>query len=341
MNLKNSGPLAGILATLLAGFGMAVAGKDHGPEARPLEALLPQQFAGWQSAGKDQTFHRGNLFDYMDGAGEIYLAYGFQALLVREYVREAAPSIVAEVYQMSSSEEAYGIFSHDTEGEEREIGQGAYYGLGLLRFWKGHFFVRLMAERETEETARALQALGQSVAAAIPQEGRKPRLVSCLPPAGLLASSVHYFHQPVSLNCHYYLAEGNVLNLNERTEAVLARYQVEGGKVRLLLVRYPRPSEARTAYDRFRRAYFPSRPAGASSPQVGQVEGKGWVSARRQGRFVILVLEASGAGTGPRLTEAVVKKLQEVFPWKQETNAESEGSAGGIFSRKPSAERWE
>lgn len=324
MGLRNSGFFAFSLAMLLVPFSTAASEGRRGLEAMELAALLPAQVAGWQKAGEDRTFHRENLFDYMDGAGEIYLAYGFQALFVREYARAAAPPIVAEVYRMSSSEEAYGIFTHDTEGEERDVGQGAYYGLGLLRFWKGRFLVRLMAERETEEAREALLALGQSIAEAIPQEGRKPRLVAVLPPTGLLPSSVHYFHKQVSLNCHYYLSEANLLNLSERTEAVLARYQVGGGRVRLLLVRYPRPAEARIAYEQFNRAYFPFRTAAASPQRVGRVEGKGWVSARRQGRFVILVLEASEPGTARRLTEAVVKKLREVFAWKREANTERE-----------------
>lgn len=323
MGLRNFGFFAFGLAMLLVPFSEASEG-SQGREAMELAALLPAQVAGWQRAGEDRIFHRENLFDYMDGAGEIYLAYGFQALLVREYAQEAAPPIVVEVYRMSSSEEAYGIFTHDTEGEERDVGQGASYGLGLLRFWKGRFFVRLMAEQETEEAREALLVLGQSIAEAIPQGGRKPRLVAALPPTGLLPSSVHYFHKQVSLNCHYYLSEANLLNLSERTEAVLARYRFDGGQARLLLVRYPQPAEARIAYEQFSRAYFPFRTATASSQKVGKVEGKGWVSVRRRGRFVILVLEASGPGAGSRLTEAVVKKLREVFAWKREANTEGE-----------------
>ena len=49
-----------------------------------LARLLPGEIAGWKPAGEDRMFTRENIFDYMDGAGEIYLAFGFRQVLVRE-----------------------------------------------------------------------------------------------------------------------------------------------------------------------------------------------------------------------------------------------------------------
>jgi len=115
---------------------------------------LPQEVQGWNADGEDKVFTRQTIFDYMDGGGEIYLAYDFQRLLTREYARENAPRIVAEVYQMASSGDAYGIFTHDTDGQPVSVGQSALYSPGLLRFWKHRFFVRLQAEDEAEGKGR-------------------------------------------------------------------------------------------------------------------------------------------------------------------------------------------
>ena len=98
-----------------------------------LEALLPSEVGGWTATKKGGEYGRGNLFDYMDGTGEVYLAYDFRLLLVREYEKTSAPRIVAEVYEMSSSEDAFGIFCHDQEGKPVGIGQGGVYALGLLK----------------------------------------------------------------------------------------------------------------------------------------------------------------------------------------------------------------
>jgi hypothetical protein len=80
------------------------------------------------------------------------------------------------------------------------FGQTELYSAGLLRFWKGRFFVRLQAEDETAEVKTALMALGERIALGIPQDSRKPSLLSALPPQGLIPPSVHYFHASVSLS---------------------------------------------------------------------------------------------------------------------------------------------
>jgi len=281
----------------------------HGDE--PIQ-LLPKEIAGWSAAGEDRIFTRDTIFDYMDGAGEIYLAYDFQRLFVREYTREAAPPVVAEVYQMASSEDAYGIFSHDMDGKEVPIGQGAIYAMGLLRFWKDRIFVRILVEKETEETKEAVLALGRKIADAIPKEGKKPELVACLPAEGLLRQTVHYFHKQVILNSHYFLADVNLLNLSEKTQALLARYQKDGRKVRLLLCRHPTPEEAKAAFERFCKIYFADKPARKSLFRVEKVERGELVSARWMERLVILVFEAKDRKTCEWLTEAVVRKAKEL-----------------------------
>lgn len=313
MSVRRSGLLVFGIVMLIMVFGAMAPKEVRGGEAMSLGELLPRQIEGWQSSSEDAIYTRDTLFDYMNGAGEIYLAYDFHRLLVREYVRESAPSIAAEIYQMSSPTDAYGIFSHDTDGDEVALGQGAIYAMGLLRLWKGRIFIRLLAERETDEAKAMLMALGGKIANAIPQEGKKPLMVACLPLEGLLKESIHYFHKQVSLNCHYYLADSNLLNLSEKTEVVLARYQWDDRKIRLLLVRYREPKEAKASYEQFGRIYFPEKPSAASRMRVEEVERGEFVSARWADRFIILVFEASDRKTCGRLTEAVVKKVKEVF----------------------------
>jgi hypothetical protein len=44
---------------------------------------LPVEAAGWKWDGKESTYTSRTVFDYIDGAAELYLAYGFQGLKVR------------------------------------------------------------------------------------------------------------------------------------------------------------------------------------------------------------------------------------------------------------------
>jgi len=300
------------MATALIVLGSPARAAARGEEA--MAQLLPEKIAGWSRADEDKVFTRRNIFEYMDGAGEIYLAYDFQRLLVREYAKSSAPRIVAEIYQVSSSEDAYGVFSHDREGKAIPLGQAAIYGGGLLRFWKGRIFVRLMAESETPATRAAVMALGRRIEAAIPRAGEKPRLLACLPSEGLLRDSLHYFHTQVSLNAHYFLADANLLDLSPKAEALLARYRRGSGKMRLLLCRYPAWAAAKAAFEHFNRVYFSDKPAPKSTTRVEKVEKGQFVGAQWNDRFVILVFEASDRKTCAALSTAVLGKIKEVFP---------------------------
>ena len=271
---------------------------------------LPQEILGWRTDGPDKVFTRQTIFDYMDGGGEIYLAYDFQRLLAREYARGDAPRIVAEVYQMASSGDAYGIFTHDTDGQPVALGQRALYSAGLLRFWKDRFFVRLQAEDETAEVKTALLALGRQIASAIPQNGREPSLLMALPPQGVIPPSVHYFHTTVSLNIHYFLDDSNLLNLNSKTEAILARYQQGSDKPHLLIVRYPEPGDAQAAFEQFSKAYLGEAPRG--NAVFRKLEKGQFAGGRRQESVLLLVFEAGSRESAEKLLELAASRLKGV-----------------------------
>jgi hypothetical protein len=275
--------------------------------------LLPEQFRGWSTKEEYRVFDRGNIFDYLDGAGEIYLGFNLQHILVRNYARKSDSPIVAEIYKMASSEDAYGIFSQDTDGKRVNIGQGAVYAIGLLRFWKDRFFIRLMAESETDDTKAAVMALGQNIANAISKNGKQPELLTYLPSEGLIKESVRYFHKNVSLNTHYYLADSNLLNLNKRTEAFLARYHMGNHKMYLLIILYANAINAREAYKQFVGIYSKDKPYTHLTVRVEKIEDDEFVSARLFERAVILVLDAEDRASCEILTGNVVQKLGKVF----------------------------
>jgi hypothetical protein len=273
---------------------------------------LPREILGWKADGPDKVYTRENIFDYMDGGGEIYLAYDFQRLLTREYASSSAPRIVAEVYRMASSQDAYGVFTHDPDGQPVTLGAMALYSPGLLRFWKDHFFVRLQAEDETPQVKTALMALGQRIASGIPQEGRTPSLLAALPPEGLIERSVFYFHTSVSLSVHYFLDSSNLLNLNARTDAILAHYRQGSGKPRLLIVRYPNPADAQAAFEQFCKVYLREAPSGNAA--FHQLEKGQFAGGRREDRALLLVFEADSRQSAGELIERAAAKMKGAAP---------------------------
>jgi len=49
---------------------------------------------------------------------------------------------------MGTSEDAFGVFTHDTDGDRIDIGQEARYRPGWLSFWQNRFYVSIYLEKE-------------------------------------------------------------------------------------------------------------------------------------------------------------------------------------------------
>ena len=136
-----------------------------------------------------------------------------QRCLSRRYAAPNRPVIILDIFDMGSSQDAFGVFTHDTDGEAIDVGQNARLRPGWLSFWKFRFFVSIYAEEETEATDMAVRELSKQVAVAIPKEGEKPEILSRLPGEGLQNGSIRYLHHPILLNYNYYLSDENILNI--------------------------------------------------------------------------------------------------------------------------------
>jgi len=87
-----------------------------------MRSFLPDKTQAWRLQDSSATYDRSTIFQYIDGAGEVFLAYDFRAVEVHRYARAEHPDVKVELFDMGSSEEAYGIFSHSREEETAGIG---------------------------------------------------------------------------------------------------------------------------------------------------------------------------------------------------------------------------
>jgi hypothetical protein len=267
---------------------------------------IPKQVNGWVANPEVREYDRKTLFKYIDGGAELYLAYRFRKVEVHTYTKVGEPDIVMDIYDMSTPEDAFGVFTSEREGDDIGLGQASEYAAGLLRFSKGRFFVSIMVHEETPESRKAVFSLARAVAEGIEGTGETPQLLSVLPRTGLVDSSIRYFHNPDILNLHYYLADENILLLDDRTEAVLARYAAKGGEPYLLLVKYPSARGAKRAFRTFLDAYMPE---GRESGMVRTEDGK-WTAAAYHSRFVMAVLDAPSDAWAQSHLEAVRNQVE-------------------------------
>ena len=286
---------------------LTAAGIGNGQEKTKMHQKfsLPSEADGWKWDEKDTKYNSKTIFKYMDGAAELYLAYGFENLTVRRFEKSNQPPITFEFYEMASSEDAYGVFSYEHQDETAGIGQGSEFGGGLLRFWKGKYFVSIYAEGEGGDVESRILEIGRAVANSIPATGPAPKLVGYIPgkDLGLVDKSVHYLKSHVLLNQRFFIAHQNILNLNRKAEAVLAQYLQDEQKTQLLLIQYPDSKGAVNAYQKFMKVYL----SDAGGKDRAKTEDRKWTFARRRNEFVVIVFGALTEAAG----EALLKRTEE------------------------------
>ncbi len=275
------------LAAIFLGGAIGLVAENRSGKDTPSAGLVPKEVLGW-TAVEDKTYDPDTIFGYIDGAGEVYRSYNMRSLFARRYEKPDAPALVVDLFDMGTSADAFGVFTHDLDGEDAATGQGSTYKGGLLSFWKGRYFASVYAEGETPGTKRAVFALSAAIDRAIETLGEKPALVRGLPAEGLDPRSVRYFHNYSVLNYHFFVADANILGLDQSTEAALASYGTGPGKAVLLVIRYPDEGRASSGFDGFRKAYIPEAP----EPSIVRTEDGKWTAAKRAGRIVTIVFQA-------------------------------------------------
>lgn len=290
--------LLAVLAGLLA-FGCAA----PSPVA-DLTRLLPQPPEAWEPVGTPREYTPDTLYDYIDGAAEVYLRFSFRRLSVQEYRHPELPTITVEVFDMSQPWAAYGMFTFSREGPGTGMGTDSEYVPCVLRFWKGRYLAVVYAEHETPGGKAAILEFGRRIADAIREDSPRPELVGWLPGTGLLPRSLRYFRDPFCLSYHFPIGGENVFKITDDTEAVLATYESEGARCRLLLVAYPDAARAAEAWETV-AAHFHLNSHGFP----WATDRQPWAAGRQVGRFLVAVFQAPSEAAARLLLDETSRNL--------------------------------
>jgi hypothetical protein len=206
---------------------------------------LPIEVAEWTADGDAEVYDTESIYGYIDGHAEVYLAYGMKRCLSRRYLRsEVDGEIVVDLFEMASSADAFGVFSHDRDGEEVAMGQGGVFRHGWLSFWTGSWYGSVYSSGDGEAARDAVLVVGRAVAEGLPGGGEVPAIVDLLPTGGLDESSVCFLRSPQILNAHVWVGNDNVFGIGPDVEAVVGKYEEDGMVAHLVVVRYPSETSA-------------------------------------------------------------------------------------------------
>lgn len=295
-----------------------------------MNVTLPAAVGRWKLAGPAKRVEPKAIFNYMDGAGELYLGYRFQFLDVFEYEGSDEDQILVELYWMETSDDAWGLLSGDWDGERLQLDWPdgrekadevrALYGAGLLRLWSGNLYGRVLAYQETEDSKAAVLSLGKAIIAGR-AECKPPRLIRAIPQSlgGDLVvrpDRLVFLRSHLVLNSVYFLSQENLLDLGLKCELAAATYRpkAEPGYTKpigALLIRYPDEAAARKALHHFQKVYLPGHSTWPANDGTAHIED-GWLGFVLSGRALGLIFEAPNETTTHMFIEQAKQALDNL-----------------------------
>ena len=164
------------------------------PGPLPLRASEPVAFpeiVGWKISKDIQIYNSENLYEYIDGAAELYLSYDFQELLVAEYANEGGSSVIIEVYRHGTPVHAFGIYSRErpVDGEYLKIGSQGYIEAPVLNFLVGNAYVKMFVYDIKDNVRGVLRTFALKIAESYGGSAELPEILKCFPERGKIANS--------------------------------------------------------------------------------------------------------------------------------------------------------
>jgi len=315
-----------------------------GLEANEIEP--PKNIGTLTRPDSPQLIKSNNIFEYMNGAGELYLAYRFHHLEVFEYTGKGDENILVELYFLETSDDAFGLLSLDWTGEPVFLSDGentnstdsispsisALYGAGLLRLRSDNLYVRILANNDTPEFSQAVLNLGRSIIKGR-RKSSEPEILRDLPlridPVWKLRKDrISFFRSYLILNSIYYLSHENILDLDHSAEAVMVSYELNAApntseRCRLLLLKYENPEKAWNGLNHFQKSYLPEKnhkPIADSARkglQTYKVED-GWMGYKLLRNYLTLVFECPDRDS----VEMIIHKIESNLMKKEGSNEE-------------------
>jgi hypothetical protein len=153
---------------------------------------------GYKKTTNYPVFSPENLWDFINGAADTYLAYGFVDLHVAEY-KKGKNVIKLEIYRHSDNTLAFGIYSTERSPSFRFMNLGAqgYIADGAVNFFKGNYYVKIRTYSKSEKTLRSTESLALKVANMLEGNSEMPTMLSQFPETGKKINEETYINESV------------------------------------------------------------------------------------------------------------------------------------------------
>jgi len=181
-----------LVVTLVIFFALGVFGNhpEQGDQVF-LKDILPV-IEGMQTSGSPQTYFPETLFEYINGAAEIYLSYDFKELIVAEYkMGDSSDSVAVEIYDMGDHKNSFGIYSAERypDNEFLILGTQGYKEEGTMNFLIGRYYVKLLCFDCEDRDDKWLRDFSEGIVNRVENKEGFPAYLQAFPHEGLIPNT--------------------------------------------------------------------------------------------------------------------------------------------------------
>jgi hypothetical protein len=198
------------------------------------------EIAGWKQSGEVETFIPKNLYEYINGAADLYLTYDFEELKVAEYQNEKKASVMIDIYRHRTPTHAFGIYSQERLPNAKflDIGAQGYIEQNILNFLIGLYYVKINSFNTGTKDNEILLTFAKKVAEDLGEKGTLPSILTTFPAEGKVKNSEKFVAK-------------DFLGYSFLYSAFTADYELPDKKFKLFIVEVTDKNECKTMIEKY------------------------------------------------------------------------------------------
>jgi hypothetical protein len=275
-----------------------------------VEKLLPKSpgVVGWQLVGDYYHYLPDNLYNYINGAADLFVSYGFVKLAGAEYAPGSGmqENAIIDIYDMENKLNAFGVFQskRDPESKSHTIGSGAFGSERYVFFYKDRYYVEIQAYLSASKEKGIPVKLARKVAEGISGDCTPPSELKYLPETGLVSGSEIYI-------------TGGILGHAFLDRGMMGDYRIGDEVVKAFVAFFPSGEQAVIALNLYKDFL---KKAGEKCQVLSGFGENGFAAKEpyhknilvsQQGSFVVGVTDLSQAQKGEELLRSLLRTIKK------------------------------
>jgi len=220
-----------------------------------LKNLLPdlKNHPDFKLTKEPEFFIGKDLYEYIDGGAELYHSYNFRQIITAEYQSQSNPdlSIIIDIYDMSTPDNAFGVFSvqKDSSSNFINIGIQGISGGGEIVFIKDKYFVKITTFVDTKESNDVLRKFALEAADRIKGTDSLPKIFKIFPKEGKIKNSEGF----VLMNAFACPDFNNVFTAN---------YEVNNERIQIAISDRQSTRDGKNTFEKIKDFFTSNEPSG-------------------------------------------------------------------------------